>query len=143
MTNVIGGVYDEYVNDLNLLNSKNSVDGNAEHLTNYIYKQLLLINNFSGYDETNTLDITPYETSLKYFIKKNLLSRYFVYMNGFTFNRNGILNKFDSKEDFSIHCDYGMYIPSTETEINKINIINSEDGRLLYDFRETIGTGVA
>ena len=64
-------------------------------------------------------------------------------MKDFTFNRNGILNKYDNNEDFNIHCDYGMYIPSTETEINKINIINSEDGRLLYDFRETIGTRVA
>ena len=143
LKNVGVGVYADYVNDLSLLHDNNSVETNANHLTNYIYKQLLLINIFSGFDETNTLDITQFEIQIKGFIKKNLLSRYFVYMKDFTFNRNGILNKFDSKEDFSIHCDYGMYIPTSETEINKINIINSEDGRLLYDFRETIGTGVA
>ena len=142
LSKVIGGVYDEYVNDLNLLNSKNSVDENAEHLSNYIYKQILLINIFSGYDKTNALDITPYETSLKYFIKKNLLSRYFVYMNGFTFNRNGIMNKYDNNENFNIHCDYGMYIPYSASELNKISVINSADGRLLYDFKETVGTGI-
>ncbi len=139
LANVGTGSYADYVNDLTLLKNSNSAETNANHLTNYVYKQLLLVNNFSGYDEQNPLNIAQFENQLKTFIKKNILSRYFVYMSGdYKFNRNGILNKYDNLEDYAIHADYGVYIT---TEQNKIDVINSEDGRLLYDFSETIGIG--
>lgn len=139
LANVGTGSYADYVNDLTLLKNSNSAETNANHLTNYVYKQLLLVNNFSGYDKQNPLNIAQFENQLKTFIKKNILSRYFVYMsNDYKFNRNGLLNKYDNLEDYAIHADYGVYIT---TEQNKIDVINSEDGRLLYDFSETIGIG--